>query len=549
MEVVTAWVKPPKQIGGLDHLAVQAPCINIYGRLLPGITNVTDRARYYTFYPWLIWALEQSGYDKFDNEFVEAFRMSDGLFTLIAHYHELVCEEDGKNHTGATVGSNNLSQHIHEVKQGKHVQLLDYAHRDISKKPYFKNKLGGLGQYYLGVLIELGILDGSTANGIKYTHQLGTPLIEAMESGVSRDLFIQTIKEGKVNADRLHALSSFCPCNLAHSAQEQKLLLSLFFGHPPFKSSSSTKRCATLQLLLGISDNLANDGLPLNATNFRGCVYTSAMPGGNDLKIPPVIDSTVSMWGIYERNELLSVSVQGLFYALLDSYQESSLSLESSLAIAKWYVLDSGELDGLGLTFDVDCKFSELVNKSDEWLAEYKVWENSNHEISLSESIISLCREKKSAENRKKIVEAALKIIIALVRREESKKGYSSILFPGNYLKVYPININSLLHLAEAHWANMKLNELLIWLFSVWGIDTHLRVALRKLNGQSQSTFRIKPTDNGLEVIDLPPAVHTSPRFNQAIQILKDIALLESDGTVTRSTALAQKYKAGLNGN
>lgn len=51
MEIVTAWVKPPIQIRGLDHLGVQAPCINIYGRLLPGITNVTDRARYYSFYP------------------------------------------------------------------------------------------------------------------------------------------------------------------------------------------------------------------------------------------------------------------------------------------------------------------------------------------------------------------------------------------------------------------------------------------------------------------------------------------------------------------
>ncbi len=71
MEALTAGVKPPRQMGGLDHLAVQAPCINIYGRLLPGITNVTDRARYYTFYPWLIWALEKAGYSTFDEKFID----------------------------------------------------------------------------------------------------------------------------------------------------------------------------------------------------------------------------------------------------------------------------------------------------------------------------------------------------------------------------------------------------------------------------------------------------------------------------------------------
>ena len=53
------WVDPAKPIRGLDHLGVQAPCIALYAQLLPGITNVTDRARYYSFYPWLIRSFEQ----------------------------------------------------------------------------------------------------------------------------------------------------------------------------------------------------------------------------------------------------------------------------------------------------------------------------------------------------------------------------------------------------------------------------------------------------------------------------------------------------------
>ncbi|MBK7859639.1 MAG: hypothetical protein IPJ65_13680 [Archangiaceae bacterium] len=54
-----AWVRPPEPIRGLDHLGVQAPCIALYGQLLPGITNVTDRARYYSFHPWLLWSFEK----------------------------------------------------------------------------------------------------------------------------------------------------------------------------------------------------------------------------------------------------------------------------------------------------------------------------------------------------------------------------------------------------------------------------------------------------------------------------------------------------------
>jgi hypothetical protein len=45
----TPWVKPPDAIVGLDHLAVTS----LYDKMLPGITNATDRARDYSFYPIL----------------------------------------------------------------------------------------------------------------------------------------------------------------------------------------------------------------------------------------------------------------------------------------------------------------------------------------------------------------------------------------------------------------------------------------------------------------------------------------------------------------
>src|SRR4030095_3386246 len=49
------WLQRDKHvIEGLDHLGIEVVSANIYGNLLPGITNVTDRARYYSFYPWVL---------------------------------------------------------------------------------------------------------------------------------------------------------------------------------------------------------------------------------------------------------------------------------------------------------------------------------------------------------------------------------------------------------------------------------------------------------------------------------------------------------------
>jgi hypothetical protein len=93
MKIETSWVQPPQSIGGLDHLGTQAPCVLIYGQLLPGITNVTDRARYYSFYPWLIWSYDLR-YSKDDPvRFVEFFRRADCLFTLISERHARMTDQ------------------------------------------------------------------------------------------------------------------------------------------------------------------------------------------------------------------------------------------------------------------------------------------------------------------------------------------------------------------------------------------------------------------------------------------------------------------------
>lgn len=78
MTIQTSWLAPPRTIGGLDHVGTQGPCILIYSQLLPGITNVTDRARYYSFYPWLIRSYEERDGKQADFEsFLAAYRKAD----------------------------------------------------------------------------------------------------------------------------------------------------------------------------------------------------------------------------------------------------------------------------------------------------------------------------------------------------------------------------------------------------------------------------------------------------------------------------------------
>lgn len=366
MEIQTAWVKPPNQIGGLDHLAVQASCINIYGRLLPGITNVTDRARYYSFYPWVVWALEQSGH-KYNDAFVNQFRRADCLFTLIAQRHaQLAGNYD--EHAAATVGSGNMAELVGMIKADQSVRLSDVAHRGGGERArYFKNKLGGLGQYYLGVFAELGMMDGNSSSGVKNTNQIGRVLAEAMDQGVSRELFLQTIAEDLVTVDRLDKLVCFCPCQLSQSTKEHQLLIDLFFTRGLFLDTDMMPRRRTLQAMLYLAEQLSGKGFSIDLTLFRGCVYTGSLPDGSEWVLPDRLLHNRARWAVYQRNELLSVAVQAIFFVLLGSYEELGYRIESVEQLVDWF-LTSPEVQTLSKSTSLDDLVPDLEKGADSWL-------------------------------------------------------------------------------------------------------------------------------------------------------------------------------------
>ncbi|TOA79211.1 hypothetical protein CGK18_24125, partial [Vibrio parahaemolyticus] len=62
-------------------------------------------------------------------------------------------------------------------------------------------------------------------------------------------------------------------------------------------------------------------------------------------------------------------------------------------------------------------------------------------------------------------------------------------------------------------------------------LNNHFNVALRKLRNQGQMTFRFVSGELGIEVIKAPPAVFTSPRFKQTLQIMEDFGFISNNNS------------------
>jgi hypothetical protein len=70
------------ELGGRDPLGLSRVSFAITDYLLTGIITTTSRARYYSFYPWALWRVENTEGPKHYSAFSAAFRRREAFMAL-----------------------------------------------------------------------------------------------------------------------------------------------------------------------------------------------------------------------------------------------------------------------------------------------------------------------------------------------------------------------------------------------------------------------------------------------------------------------------------
>lgn len=531
MDLSVAWVRKPQDASGLDHLGTQAPCTQIYSQLLPGITNVTNRARYYSIYPWIVWSLDRRGLADAPDAFVANFRRSECLLTLLAERHARVTGQASDRHGAALVGRDALLPALNALEAGQELRLSTYAVLEQSDNRYFQNRLGGLGQYYLGPFQDLGLLDGSRKPWVLCSKEKGEPLAKAVDARVDADLFFKTVREDRVSLKRLDALDTFCFCKLRDPCREHDLLLDLFLDRKQQDEFGGTARKRSLCLILHWIQTVGQLAEELGpVSGFRRSIYALNDALENPLWSPPEpLRKMANGWRTYERNDFVSIAAQALFFAAIRRLESQGVRPQNALAFKEWFLADAStsiavkRLGSLRWS-DASASFVKAAPSRDRWDLDF-------HEIELRERIFAEFRAAAIADAPDAVyVPAAQLLMLAAARDDKSAEPYIDCPLPPNYDTDYPITLRSLRRAAEEQWSDMSVADVLGWIVTEWGLKTHLLIALRKLRQSSQSTFRILPTDRGLEVQpgQAFPAP-TNPRLSQAFHVLADLGLTQGD--------------------
>ena len=535
------WLERDKHIiEGLDQLGIWSVSINLYGLLLPGITNVTERARYYAFYPWVLHNFAQSNIAGSGRvEWLHWFRSFDFGYAMACVAHEM--SESNSYSATAVVGADAARRLLrgssgNEVIDIKSSALLDEADKVPKSGAYFKNPEGGFGQYYKNPLRDMGIIRKDPNHRYpdsQLTTYAGVPIAKSLDSQSAFHRLAELVSIGHARFSELAKLGSLLsPSAIERRSQEEILLRRLFLGeddnlcsgqHAPVRAWRRASLLLALQYIRD-SELIEKDAF---ANEFRWACATCALPNGKPWKLQPAQKPVAAAWGAYHRNDLLNYALESLFWVVLRMIDQGSLTPRS---VAR-------QLAGMGMRSIKASKNQPgrhaLSGHVSDWLnscqrpeseAEADPW-GPGSTCSWAGLLEAAVRNR----DDQAVAGWAIRVLGRLASDCGAFRAHPFEHMPGavQMAAAHEVHLGRWLDRVAKHTSE-SLKSFIEDLTLEWIIYRHLRVATRKLSSQGVSTFKFRPEHGTLLLITdiIPDPTFTGPRLRQAHRILSDLHYL-----------------------
>jgi hypothetical protein len=503
INITTAWSSGREPTTGLDQLGIRGNSARMYGHLVPGITNLTNRVRYYSMHAWFVnwWAKNVSTDDsKAFNKKIRIFECLVGLAEKIKNHDE------GKDFVAVT-GSNTFTAWLGEqkdLKDGVKVPLEDLA------KKYWKYSSGGFGQYYRGSADTLGII--SEKEGVlALTTKYGLPLAEAFQSNIVSTALDTMLKSESATIGQLRKLvvnSTFQKID----GQEGALLQKSLFDKEKIFGVEGVRRRNTLLTILA----LANETKSGVDENPLWQVLDAALHGRtrdkSEFSVPNTLKSHFELWKTYALHEYFAVAFEALVSAAVSTIGEdefdgglSSIEEVAALVTKKLSVkLSKRKWDDLLKESVKSWKYPLLdpsTDPFDEYSLRDQLWDN----------------EPVALEN-------ALKLFARITSRSKDSNPYNGFVREKMLLMGDRISLSDGVKFSRER-GSLTCGEVLRDLVA-WGLRTHLRTATAKLVQTRIYTYKVAFANGYLtQIASLDPAL-SQPRLEQATRMLTDLGLL-----------------------
>lgn len=315
------------QDGGLDPLGMQRPIEAIYQSLLPGISTITLRFRYYSFFVWMLEVFASN--DRLRSTDPAKFRLfhrrCEILFALIAARGSTEPEDDRRSPELGVAGIEWAQKQL-AVASNDPTALIDFSlGADPETDPaqrYLRNKGGAFGGIYATQMFEMGLIAlGDERNPISVCTNRALPLVEAFAAAIGElgTVFIRCVTAGTVSLADLDRMAPMKPSDIVTGSDEHRLLVRVLLGRAPPSTVTDQRRRSTALMLLQLID--ATKEVPR-----AEAVKWEWFGAGRQLAEPaPASEDVRAMWALYQACDLMRLAYENILDIALDILQEAEL--------------------------------------------------------------------------------------------------------------------------------------------------------------------------------------------------------------------------------
>ena len=510
MPIETLWLEEKGAVPGLDQLGVRATAIRMYAHLVPGITNVTDRARYFTIHPYVIdhWAREIHTDDKI--EFQKLLRRVECLLALGEKARVYGTDEDSYGVVGTVRLTRWLRDQPDPGQKDYPVPIRKLADE------YFGNRWGSLGQYYGGPELGFGLI--AWDDGLPRITPLGQQLAAAFSTAAKRSGLPELLRDNSPRISKLKKMGQIVGFDKL-SPKETQLLREIILDLNARYGDDGIRRRNTCLLLLSLAKQ-AKDPIGYPTWAILDAALHGRCGEETHYVCPPFLSEHLCLWKTYAFQEFLAFGLEVLLAVAVEVLQELEISRESAPQSAR--ELAQGTAALLSQNFGRQ-KVSALVGESVRRLQEPSLhskldpWEEGTLRASANKAL----RAGRLSEALQYGVKLVARLFARLSASTEPYDGFTKSKLDIDYQRFGLANIQRFMNRARDSSVASSVSELVTEI-----INIHLRVATAKLAYNNDFTYKLV-FDNGRlrKVRTVEPAI-SSPRLQQTAQILADIGFL-----------------------
>ncbi len=508
------WAKSGEFKRGRDPLGVQNSSISVYSRLLPGMTNLTLRLRYYGYYLWLL------------NEYANLPEKSPfkenvtGHYTFIRRGELILAFVMGIKYPEelSVIGSNYISTNEAKFKEDGFVDIgmgADKKNASKENNVYWDYSSGGLGQYYIGSLVGLGlvVVNHSFFTCTEKGENLAT-IYDQELTNISKKLLLSCITKGELLFSDIDKLQSFALNKEMNTTPEGKFYIDMLLSNDGANFTDATgnipsQRKQTLAMFLAVIQNSSeeNEWRQLPKLNYQDILSTNK-------------DTTEAQlgWYYYYLNELCHHSLETVFWGLLFEMDGNIVTMGHLIKKVTKAVLK-------------DFKKTYKLNSNqtlEELLAEIK-----EGDFDTFKQIDYIPELVKNGENLQGIATAIISFLCLYnenVSQLESLSQYATNHYlhskRGNSLQLF----QKYIELRKKRSIKGFIEKLISVL-----LNDHTSIAYSKMGSGTKNLLKFIVEDNLLIHIETMKPNFTNPRLRTMFNFLKDLNLIDANGAINNN--------------